>query len=131
LWPSERLRAISAAAARPWYRSEKRIAGSAASSTIRPSARYCAHTSVNSSQICGMTNAERVRAGARAPRSRLQRQAVHHRGEHAHGIAGRPGDAPRRYLHAADHISAANHNGNFDTELLGGDQIAGNPVDGR
>ena len=48
-----------------------------------------------------------------------------------HGIAGRPGDAPRRYFHSADHISAANHNGNFDTELLGGDQIAGNPVDGR
>src|SRR6202171_4910126 len=35
------------------------------SSTIRPSARYlCAAPRVNSSQICGITNADRVRAGA-------------------------------------------------------------------
>src|SRR6202035_2856269 len=62
---------------------------------------------------------------------RLQCEAVHHGGEHAHGVAGRTRHAARRYFHAADNVATADHDGNFTAQLAGRDQIAGDSVDGR
>ena len=61
----------------------------------------------------------------------LEREAVHHGGEHAHGIAGRTRYAARGDFHAADDVSAADDHRDLGAELAGGDQFAGDPVDGR
>ena len=73
------------------------------------------------------------RAGRRAaPLERgLERKAVHHGGEHAHGVAGRPRHAARRGLHASHHIAPTDHDGDLGSELAGCNQIAGDPVNGR
>src|SRR5439155_6900196 len=59
------------------------------------------------------------------------RQAVHHGGEHAHGVAGRARHAARGDFDAANDVAAADHNGHLDAELLGRNQIVGNAVNGR
>ena len=41
------------------------------------------------------------------------------------------GHAAGGYLDAAHHVAATDDDGDFDAELLGGDQVAGNAVDGR
>ena len=41
-------------------------------------------------------------------------------------------DTPRDGdFHAADHVAAADHDGDFGAELLGGDQVGGDAVEGR
>ena len=100
---------------------------------MRPSARYlCAALRVNSSQISGITKADkRPRRRALALDRRLQREAVHHGREHAHGVAGRPRHAAGGDFDAADHVAAAHDHGDLGAELLGRDQIGGDAVDGR
>ena len=62
---------------------------------------------------------------------RFQHQRVHHGRQHAHGIGGRPRQAVLGDLRAAQHIAAADHDAEPDAELVGGDEIGGEAIDGR
>ncbi len=64
---------------------------------------------------------QRARRRALALDRRFQREAVHHGGEHAHGVAGRTRHAAGRYLDTAHDIAAADHHRNLGAELAGGD----------
>jgi hypothetical protein len=73
---------------------------------------------------------QRPRRRALALDGGLQREAVHHGGEHAHGVAGRARDAAGRYFHAADDVAAADHDRDLGAELACRDQIVGDAVEG-
>jgi hypothetical protein len=56
---------------------------------------------------------------------------IHDRCQHAHGVRGRPRDAILRHFCTAQHVAAADHHAETDTEPLRGDEVAGEAVDGR
>ena len=73
-----------------------------------------------SSRVCDALLFERV----------LQRQAVDHRGQHAHVIAGRAVDGQRFLARAAEDISAADHDGHLHAEVADFLHLARDAVDG-
>ena len=62
---------------------------------------------------------------------RLQHQAIHHRRQHAHGIADRTRHAAPGHFHAAEDIAAADNDAELDTQRRRRHQIAGDTLDRR
>src|SRR6476659_2652801 len=60
---------------------------------------------------------------------RLQNEAVHHGGEHAHRIADGSRHTARGHLHPAEDVAAADHYPEFDPELRRSDEIGRDALD--
>src|SRR3974390_780502 len=61
----------------------------------------------------------------------FQYQAVHHRRQHAQGVADRSVDTAFRQCYATEDVAAADHHAKLDAELRGRHKIGGDPLDGR
>jgi hypothetical protein len=61
----------------------------------------------------------------------FKHKAIHHRRQHAHGVADWPRHAARRHLHAAENIAAAHDDAELNAELGGRREIRGETFDCR
>ena len=72
--------------------------------------------------------AESTRAGLPCVLDRrLERERVHHRGQHAHVVGARPVDADLRRHQPAKDVAAADHEANLGARRGSRDDIAGDP----
>ena len=74
---------------------------------------------------------QRARLAPRALDGGLQHQAIHHRRQHAHGVADRPRHAALGHFDAAEDIAAAHHHAEFDAERCRRRQIRSERLDRR
>ena len=61
----------------------------------------------------------------------FEHERIHHRRQHAHGVAGRPRHALSRDLDPAQDVAAADHDAERHAERARGDEIGGIAVDRR